>query len=231
MLTALPGTSGSLRYAPQVQLPRQISLFDAGAPAIARSVADARRTVLDAATWVEHLPAFISGHEGLMEHLVSATHWQTLSREMYDRTVDVPRLVASVPTDGPGHPLLEEVRLVLSEHYRTAFAHVSLALYRDGNDSVAWHGDYVARELAEDTLVASISLGQPRRLLLRPRRTPGTTGDARRSVAFSLGWGDLFVMGGACQRTWEHAIPKVARAQPRLVVMFRPTWVRPARDR
>jgi alkylated DNA repair dioxygenase AlkB len=190
-----------------------------------------RRVQLDESAWVEHAPAWVSGHEALMEVLVANTRWQSLSREMYDRTVDVPRLVASLPADGPGHPLLEQARLALSRRYATEFSHVSLALYRDGGDSVAWHGDYVAREMTEDTLVASVSLGEPRRLLLRPRQARGTAGRGRRSVAFSLGWGDLFVMGGACQRTWEHAVPKVARAQPRMAVMFRPTWYRPAQWR
>jgi alkylated DNA repair dioxygenase AlkB len=206
---------------------RQTSLFGGGAPAIEPNFERLRRTQLDPHAWVEHAPSWVSGHEALMDLLVSTTEWQSLSREMYDRTVDVPRLVASVPDHGPGHPVLEQARVALSRHYKTEFSHLSLALYRDGNDSVAWHGDYVAREMNEDTLVASISLGEPRRLLLRPRQTASTPGGGRQSVSFSLGWGDLFVMGGACQRTWEHAVPKVARAQPRMAVMFRPTWYRP----
>ena len=136
---------------------------------------------------------------------------------MYDRTVDVPRLVASLPDDGPGHPLLERIRALLSAHYATTFARISMGYYRDGADSVAWHGDYVAREMDEPTLVATVSLGAARRFLMRPR-------GGGRSVPISLGRGDLFVMGGMCQRTWQHAIPKVARALPRLAVMFRPIW-------
>ena len=226
------GTGGRARYAGRMELARgQTSLFGGGAPSLAAGFSSVRRIQLDESAWVEHAPAWVSGHEALMEVLASTTAWQSLSREMYDRTVEVPRLVAAIPGDGPGHPLLEEARVALSRRYTTEFSHVSLALYRDGNDSVAWHGDYVAREMSADTLVASLSLGEPRRLLLRPRHTPGSPGAARRSVAFSLGWGDLFVMGGACQRTWEHAVPKVARAQPRMAVMFRPTWYQPARWR
>jgi alkylated DNA repair dioxygenase AlkB len=205
---------------------RQTSLFGGGAPAIVPDFRGARRTDLDATAWVEHVPSWVAGHEALLEALVSTTRWQSVRREMYERTVDVPRLVASLPDDGPGHPLLEQVRLALSQRYGTVFAHVSLAFYRDGNDSVAWHGDYVARDSHEDALVASVSLGEPRRLLLRRRKGPGAAAASSRSVAFSLGWGDLFVMGGACQRTWEHAVPKVSRAEPRLAVMFRPTWYR-----
>ena len=63
--------------------------------------------------------------------------------------------------------------------------------------------------------MAIVSLGAPRRFLLRP--AGGGT-----SRAFDLGWGDLLVMGGTCQRTWEHAVPKMASAKPRMSVQFRP---------
>ena len=138
---------------------------------------------------------------------------------MYDRIVTVPRLVAALPADGPGHPLLEQVRALLSARYHVAFDRLSLGYYRSGADGVAWHGDTMARELPQ-ALVATVSLGGPRRFLLRPRASG-------RALAFSLGLGDLFVMGGSCQRTWQHAIPKVARAPARIAVMFRPVWTRP----
>lgn len=200
-------------------LARQVTLFGGGPPALKPEFAGTARVALDATAWVDRAPSWVSGHEALMDQLVRTTDWQSIRRPMYDRVVAVPRLVASLPDHGPGHPLLEEARRALSVRYQTDFAHITLALYRDGNDSVAWHGDYVAREMDQDTLVASISLGEPRRLLLRPRGG----GQAR---AFTLGWGDLFVMGGSCQRTWQHAIPKVTHAGPRVAVMFRPTWYR-----
>ena len=200
-------------------LPAQPSLFDrAQGPSVeAAALARLRRTWLDDSAWVEHLPEWIGGEEALMEALVRGTTWRQERRQMYERMVDVPRLVASLPEDGPGHPLLERIRELLSAHYATAFARVSMGYSRDGADSVAWHGDYVARERDEATLVATVSLGAPRRFLMRPR-------GGGRSVPFSLGRGDLFVMGGLCQRTWQHAVPKVARALPRLAVMFRPIW-------
>jgi alkylated DNA repair dioxygenase AlkB len=202
-------------------VPFQASLFDRGAPAVeAAGLAGLRRIPLDDSAWVEHLPGWVTGQQALLEVLVRTTRWQKQRREMYDRTVDVPRLVASLPDDGPGHPVLRQIAGALSARYATPFPHVSLGYYRDGADSVAWHGDYVARELP-DALVATVSLGEPRRFLLRPRA-------GGRSVPFSLGWGDLIVMGGACQRTWQHAVPKVARALPRVAVMFRPTWYRDA---
>ena len=203
-------------------LPAQPSLFGRGQgpPSVDGAVlAGLRRTPLDDSAWVEHLPEWIGGEEALMDELVRGTTWRQERRHMYERTVDVPRLVASIPDDGPGHPLLERIRELLSAHYATAFARVSMGYYRDGADSVAWHGDYVARERDEPTLVATVSLGAPRRFLMRPR-------GGGRSVPFTLGRGDLFVMGGLCQRTWQHAVPKVAHALPRLAVMFRPIWDR-----
>jgi alkylated DNA repair dioxygenase AlkB len=200
-------------------LPSQPTLFDHGEPAIeAAELARARRVDLDGTSWVEHLPDWVRGQDALMAELARTTSWRSERRWMYDRAVDVPRLVASLPDDGPGHPLLERIRDALSAHYATAFARVSMGLYRDGSDSVAWHGDTTARDMDQPTLVATVSLGAPRRFLLRPRGSGG------RSVAFALGRGDLFVMGGLCQRAWQHAVPKTARALPRLAVMFRPIW-------
>lgn len=204
-------------------LPAQPSLFDRGngPPSVdGNALARLRRVWLDDTAWVEHLPEWVSDEARLMEALVHATRWRHERRHLYDRIVDVPRLVAGLPDDGPGDPLLERIRELLSAHYGTAFTRVSMGYYRDGADSVAWHGDTTARDLDTPTLVATVSLGGPRRFLLRPR-------GGGRSIRFGLGRGDLFVMGGLCQRTWQHAVPKVAQAAPRLAVMFRPIWKAP----
>ena len=135
---------------------------------------------------------------------------------MYDQTVDVPRQIAVADDAAPLHPVLDDMRRALEARYATRFPRLSFAYYRDGRDSVAWHGDYVARTMRE-ALVATVSVGAPRRFLLRP----AAGGPSR---ALSLGWGDLVVMGGTCQRTYRHAIPKVAHAAPRIAIMFRPHW-------
>src|SRR5689334_14686727 len=144
---------------------------------------------------------------------------------MYERVVDVPRLLAFYD-DGEElpDPALVEARAALNAHYRAElgeeFRTAGLCLYRDGRDSVAWHGDTIGRGATQDTMVAIVSVGAPRALLLRPRGG----GAARRH---ELGHGDLLVMGGSCQRTWEHAIPKTARAAgPRISIQFRPLGVR-----
>jgi alkylated DNA repair dioxygenase AlkB len=212
------------RYIPAVLLGGQTTFFGGGEPAIDGRFSRLRHLELAEGAWVEHQPGWVEGHQALMESLAASTRWHQQKREMYERTVAVPRLVASLPDDGPGHPLLEEMRRLLSERYRTVFERTGLALYRDGNDSVAWHGDYVARELAE-AVVATVSLGEPRRFLLRPAKP--ARGAAIPSLSYMLGWGDLIVMGGSCQRTWRHSIPKVASAAPRMAVLFRPVWETP----
>ncbi len=107
---------------------------------------------------------------------------------------------------------------VLSARYGVAFTQVGTNLYRDGADSVAWHGDRVARELPS-AVVALVSLGTSRPFRLRP--TGGGT-----SVGLLPGPGDLLVMGGTCQRTWQHAVPKVRAAGPRISVQFRHAYRR-----
>ena len=117
------------------------------------------------------------------------------------------------------HPLLETVRDALNDRYAPELGEplvsAGLCLYRDGADSVAWHGDTIGRGSQVDTMVAIVSLGDPRRLQLRPR-------GGGHALSFEMGHGDLVVMGGSCQRTWEHAVPKTAHAGPRVSVQFRP---------
>jgi len=184
-----------------------------------------RRIPLTRGAWVDHCPGWLTGAYQLFGALVGQAPWRAERRQMYERVVDVPRLVCWYDADDPlPHPALDEARRALSEHYRSelpeGFATAGLCLYRDGRDSVAWHGDTIGRGGREDTMVAIVSLGQPRTLLLRPR----SGGPSRK---FVLGHGDLLVMGGSCQRTWEHAIPKTARpCGPRVSMQFRPPGVR-----
>ncbi len=100
----------------------------------------------------------------------------------------------------------------LGQRYGVVFDSVGFNLYRDGRGSVAWHGDKIVKAIAEPIL--PVSLGEPRRFLLRPK-------GGGSSQRFDLGRGDLLVTGGTTQRTWEHAVPKVARAgPPRISVAF-----------
>ena len=195
-------------------LTEQPSLFGQGVASFDATFSGVRRVALGSGAWIDHLPAWVQGHEALFEALWTTTRWRAERREMYERMVDVPRLVAMLPDDGPGHPTVLEMAGALSTRYGRPLREISLAAYRDGRDSVAFHGDRIGRQSGH-TVVAIVSLGAPRRFLLRP--AGGGT-----SRAFDLGWGDLLVMGGTCQRTWEHAVPKMTSAKPRMSVQFRP---------
>jgi alkylated DNA repair dioxygenase AlkB len=181
------------------------------------------RHTLTRGAWVDVRRDWLSGADGVLEQLVADVPWRAERRQMYDRVVDVPRLVH---TYGEGEPLpdrlLDEARDALSAHYLPElgepFVTAGCCFYRDGRDSVAWHGDTIGRGRLQDTMVAIVSFGDPRRLALRPR-------GGGESVSFEMGHGDLVVMGGSCQRTWEHAVPKVAHAGPRISVQFRPRGV------
>lgn len=194
----------------------QASLLGRDEPSFDERFSRLARRDLPQGAWYDHQKDFIGGHQTLFEILVRTTRFRTAQEKMYERTVDVPRLVASLPDDGAGHPLIARIQRALGDHYGEAFPRVSLALYRDGRDSVAWHGDRVARQMST-ALVATVSLGEPRRFLLRPY-------GGGNSVALTLGWGDLLVMGGTCQRTWQHSVPKTSHAGPRIALMFRPLW-------
>ena len=191
---------------------RQRSLFPE-APACDASLSGLRRRDLGGGAWIDHLPEWVRGSEAVLDVLWTTTRWGEHRRRMYDRIVDVPRLVASLPEDGPGHPLIATMTLALSARYGRQLDRVSLAAYRDGRDSVAFHGDRLGAA-RDDAIVAIVGLGARRRFLLRPA-------GGGRSLGFDLGGGDLLVMGGNCQRTWEHAVPKVAHAELRISVQFR----------
>ncbi|MGR6966861.1 alpha-ketoglutarate-dependent dioxygenase AlkB [Geodermatophilus sp. URMC 61] len=179
---------------------------------------------LGRAAWVDHLPGWVQGSDEVLEVLLGDIGWRADRRQMYEREVAVPRLLRWYGGDEPmPHPLLTEARDALDAHYGPElgepFVSAGMCLYRDGRDSVAWHGDRIGRGRSADTMVAIVSFGSPRPLLLRP------VGGGE-SLRFPLGHGDLVVMGGSCQRTWEHCIPKTTKpVGPRVSVQFRPRGV------
>jgi alkylated DNA repair dioxygenase AlkB len=187
----------------------QLGLFGRDEPGVA-GFARLARIELDESSWLEHVPGFVEGHATLFEQLRERAAWQEESRMMYEREVAVPRLVAGAPVSI--HPVVAQIAGLLNHRHGAAIERIGLALYRHGQDSVAWHRDKMQRD--RPTLVAIVSLGAPRRFLLRQ-----FGGGPSRS--FSLGFGDLFVMGGMCQAHWEHHVPKVPVARPRMSLMFR----------
>ena len=203
----------------------QDSLLDFGdepTPAALRP----ERVPLTHGAWIDVQRGWLAGSAELFGRLVEGVPWKAERRRMYDRTVDVPRLLCFYGADAAlPDPALDACRDALNAHYQAElgerFTTAGLCFYRDGRDSVAMHGDTIGRGSSEDTMVAIVSLGEARPLVLRPRDGGSAT------LRYNLGHGDLIVMGGSCQRTWEHGIPKSARPTgSRISVQFRPHDVR-----
>jgi alkylated DNA repair dioxygenase AlkB len=212
-MTVAAGTQGSL-----------LDLDEA--PTFGKLGETVRRIELSFGAWVDVRPGWLTGADAAFDTVRAAVPWHADRRQMWDNVVDVPRLTKFYGSGEPlPLPLLVEARDRLSAHYRPELGEdltsAGCCLYRDGRDSVAWHGDTIGRGSTHDTLVAILSLGTARPLCLRPR------GGGHTAYRIPLGHGDLAVMGGSCQRTWEHAIPKTAKAVgPRISIQYRPRGVR-----
>ena len=198
-------------------VPGQRSLFASGDVAVDR---DARweRLALDDTSWVDLCRGHLLGADTVLDVVIDSVPWRCGRRFMYDRMVDDPRLSYRAPRrELLPHPVLAQVRDGLSARYGVPLGAAACNYYRDGRDSVAPHGDRELREV-DDTLVCLLTLGATRPFRLRPHgRTGGPTFDLAPAS------GDLLVMGGACQRDWEHGVPKVRAAGPRVSVTWR--WV------
>ena len=194
----------------------QPTLFDHAPLDLDRTFSRLERIQLDGTAWVDVAPGWVTGSDALFETLVETLPWAQRTRFLYEQHRIEPRLTAGWNT-GRGTPLdppiLEEMRASLSERYGVQFDSAGFNLYRNGQDSVAWHRDKIPQRIHQP-IVALVSLGEPRRFLLRPR-------GGGPSRPFPLGHGDLLVTGGDTQRTWEHAVLKVARAGPRISIAFR----------
>lgn len=204
-----------MRYSDEVAVAVQGSLFE-----------HSERRDLGGGAWIEWRSGWAEDSDTLFGELTTAVPWRAERRMMYDRVLDVPRLVSfhDLTVTPPPHPAIEGLRRRLNDIYAAElgepFTSAGLCLYRDGSDSVAWHGDTIGRSSTEDTMVAVVSLGASRVFALRPR-------GGGPSLRLPQHHGDLLVMGGSCQRTWEHAVPKTsAPTGPRISVQFRPRDVR-----
>ena len=160
----------------------QASLFDALEAAVARPAAGRAagatvpRHVLTRGAWVDVRPGWVSGSDALFERLVREVPWQAERRhdvgQRRRRAAAAAVLrrgrAAARPAArrGPRTRSTEHYRAELGEPFRTA----GMCFYRDGRDSVAWHGDTIGRSSTEDTMVAILSLGEARRLSAAPAR-------------------------------------------------------------
>jgi alkylated DNA repair dioxygenase AlkB len=184
-------------------LPPQNDLFatETSVLAIDTSFATAKRVELDSHSWIEAVPAWISGAHLLFDRMRKVVLWREHDRKMFDQIVREPRMTATYRSlnEVPDVGLLEAVR-ALSDHYGVVYDSIWMNLYRDGQDSTAWHRDYHSCRRAE-CIVPVLSLGATRKFLIKPR-------NGGRSIVFRPGSGDLIVMGGRSQQDWVHAVPK-----------------------
>lgn len=186
----------------------------------------AERRALGNGAWLDVRSGWLTDAATLFGELREGIPWRAERRQMYDRVLDVPRLLSfhNLVEDEAPHPRIKQMRRRLNDTYGgelgEPFTTAGLCLYRDGNDSVAWHGDNIGRSSRYDTMVAIVGLGATRVFALRPR-------GGGPSLRIQHHHGDLLVMGGSCQRTWEHAIPKTTRPTgARISIQFRPHDVR-----
>ncbi|HEY3715106.1 MAG TPA: hypothetical protein VGL39_11315 [Jatrophihabitantaceae bacterium] len=197
--------------------PGQQSLFADVDLAIDETFSTAVRHDLDATSWVDVVPRWLTGDEQLIARLVRTVPFVQHQRWMYNQLFDEPRLTAEYPeiVDAP-EPFVYVIAEALSRRYGVPYDGLWLNLYRDHQDGTGWHGGWATckRSLCR---VPVLSLGALRRFLTKPR--PGG-----RSTGFTVAGGDLVVMGGRCQGDWLHSVPKQARpAGPRVSLNFEST--------
>ena len=172
--------------------------------------------------------AFVAEAPAWFAALMAEVRWEQHWLALFGRRIAAPRLSAWYAEPGCGYrysglslvaqpftPVLEQIRArteALSGH---GFNSVLLNLYRDGADGMSWHSDDEP-ELGPAPLIASVSLGATRRLLLRRRDAR----DAR--FGLDLGDGSLLLMEPPLQRYWQHSVPKTRRAVgPRINLTWR----------
>jgi len=155
---------------------------------------------------VSYTPRFVNAETAAawFAELRSVVEWRAERRMMYEREVDVPRLIGHFRLDPPSastpRAILDAARLV-TDRLDVPFNTVGLNLYRDGRDSVAPHNDHL-NELRKGFPIALISLGAARRMTIRSKASP------RRSVHVDLEPGSLLVMDYATQLHYTHGVPK-----------------------
>jgi alkylated DNA repair dioxygenase AlkB len=196
----------------------QPSLLDTGVPSFDGSFSELLRDELDEWSWLDHQTGWLSGSDVVFDELLERLTWNRPEVQMYDRKLEQPRSTAGFAIgERFDFPYIDAMAAALGDRYGVAFRSVWCNLYCDGHDSVAWHGDRVLRDRS-DGLVVIVSVGHRRRFLIKP----AGGGPSR---AFELGRGDLFAMGGDCQRRWRHCVPKVSPASlvgPRISITMRP---------
>jgi alkylated DNA repair dioxygenase AlkB len=179
--------------------------------------------------WIDYVPGWLSLDEAnaLLAELLTETPWEQLPINVFGKPVMQPRLMAWAGTlpyrysgltldPRPMSPRLQELTERVSAEAGESFNHVLLNLYRNGADHMGMHADD-ERELGRDPIIGSMSLGETRRFVLKPKNRR-----VKKKREVRLLHGSLLVMGGACQHTWYHGVPKQpALTESRINLTFR----------
>lgn len=155
--------------------------------------------------------------------LLHDTPWHEYQMPMYDKVVTAPRMIAwygeqkeAGENASPWTPELLKLRDKVREETGISFNAVLLNLYRNGNDSVAWHSDKEHR-IGKNPNIASVTFGQTRPFRLRHK-----TDKSVPQLEILLHHGTLLLMSGTTNTFWEHHIPKSAKDMlPRINLTFR----------
>lgn len=168
---------------------------------------------------LEYEPNWVDANQAVVleRELRDEIAWRREAIPMFGRMVQQPRLLCFMGDAGvryrysgtdhaamPWHASVSSMRERLERDTGVRFNSVLLNLYRDGRDSMGWHSDDEP-ELGDAPVIASVSLGQERRFVLRARN------DKSRKHEMTPASGSLIVMRGTLQRDWQHQVPKTAR--------------------
>ncbi|WP_411994758.1 alpha-ketoglutarate-dependent dioxygenase AlkB family protein [Agarivorans sp. DSG3-1] len=163
------------------------------------------------------------------QHMLHKLPWQQHQIKIFGKTCLEPRLslwIGDANTayrysgewraPAPWPSFLMPIKLAVQHKCQQQFNSVLLNYYRDGHDYMGWHSDN-EKQLGERPVIASLSLGEPRRFLFRNKVE-------NHKHEYLLESGDLLIMNGLCQQQWQHSLPKALRVkQPRINLTFRYT--------
>ncbi|MBT8311411.1 MAG: alpha-ketoglutarate-dependent dioxygenase AlkB [Flavobacteriaceae bacterium] len=168
---------------------------------------------------IRYIPGFIETirASGYFEQLKKETPWRQDDIRVFGKVYPQPRLTALYADNNkpynysnltmhpiPFTPLLTDIKVKVEAMCGTRFTTCLLNLYRDGRDSNGWHADN-EKELGENPVIASVSLGEARYFHLKHRENKNL------KHKLELGHGSLLLMQGPTQHHWLHQIPKTNR--------------------
>lgn len=183
---------------------------------------------LDVTSRLHYTEGFVDNANAnrLYEHCMQHCDWVQSEIQVYGKRIAIPRLNAWIGdsdyaysgTSFAATAWTSELFAIKTEIERASQLQLNSVLanlYRDGNDSMGWHSDD-EKSLGTNPQIASLSLGQERRFVLRDKKTK------KEKVEVTLEHGSLLLMLGDVQTRWQHALPKSKKVrEPRINLTFR----------